>query len=189
MGKGWKYFLVLFKATNRRNYAIGAFHTLASIKVLPPRLAHQMIWSRTINTHTDGKPGHNIPCDLYIEHINRSLKQCIHNLHANKTEKAIHIASKSMGPVNSIIQNCDQKHSLYRSDAHSVCCSATDRDVIIKELRDKGRVFALIPGRSHQSFSNFVCNPVKKIKYDELIKWLKVCANNIKYTLTIPDTS
>ena len=54
-----------------------------------------------------------------------------------------------------------------------------DRDVIIKELRDKGRVFALIPGRSHESFSNFVCNPVKEIEYDELIKWLQECANNI----------
>ena len=87
-------------------------------KVLPPRVAHQVIWSRTINTHTDGIPGYNISCDLYIEHINRLLKQCIHNLHANKTEKAIHVAS--MGPVNSIIQNFDQKHSLFRSDAHSL---------------------------------------------------------------------
>ena len=109
----WKYYLILFKATNRRNYAIEAFHTLASINILPPRLAHHLIWSRTISTHTDGKPGHNMPCDLYIEHINQLLKQCIHNLHANKTEKAIHVASKSMGPVNSIIQNFDQKYSLF----------------------------------------------------------------------------
>ena len=41
----WKYFLPIFKATNRQNYAIEAFITLANCKVLPPRQAHQLIWS------------------------------------------------------------------------------------------------------------------------------------------------
>ena len=59
----WKYFLPLFKCTNRRNYAIEAFHTLASRKLLPHKLAHQLVWSWCINTHTDGKPGHMI-CTL-----------------------------------------------------------------------------------------------------------------------------
>ena len=61
--------------------------------------------------------------------------------------------------------------------ANFIKCVATDRDVIIKELRDKSRVFALIPGRSHESFSNFVCNPVKEIEYDELIKCLQECVS------------
>ena len=54
---------------------------------LPPRLAEQLMWSRFINTH--GHAGHNISCDLHIEHMNRVAKTAIEGLGANKSEKAI----------------------------------------------------------------------------------------------------
>jgi len=60
----WKYFLLHFKEANRKNYAIEAFNLLAQYHVvLSPRMAMQLLWNRTINTH--GRPGKNIPCDSF----------------------------------------------------------------------------------------------------------------------------
>ena len=69
-----------------QNYAIEAFHTLANCKLLPPRQAHQLIWSRFVNIHGNGIAGHNIPCDL---HLNRLCKDSVRHMGANKTEKTI----------------------------------------------------------------------------------------------------
>ena len=62
-----KFFLLAFKACRRKNYAIEAFTLLAQHEILfPERLKQQLLWSRFVNTI--GKPGHNIPCDLHLEH-------------------------------------------------------------------------------------------------------------------------
>jgi len=120
--------------------------------MLPPRLAHQLVWSRFVNTHKNNKPGYNISCDLYIEHVNRMLKDYIHNLHDNKTESAICRVSQSMRPVNSTMKNFDQTNFLYRSDFHTASSSANDIDIVIKEIREKAKVFKHRQGRSHCSF-------------------------------------
>jgi len=185
----WKYFLPLFKATNRRNYAIEAFQTLANKKLLPPRLSHQLIWSRCVNTHTDRKPGNNIPCDQYVEHVNRVLKEYIHHLHANKSERVISKASQCMGPVNSVMNNFDDKNQIHRSISHTTTSNKTDRDVIIKETREKGRVLEHIPGRNHQSFPKFIGNPLKTVKYKDFIKWLQDCAANNDCLINVPNTT
>ena len=66
----WRYFLPLFKALDRTNYAIEAFTLLAQEKyLLSPRMAMQLKWSRTINVH--GRSGKNSPADLHMEHLNR----------------------------------------------------------------------------------------------------------------------
>ena len=184
----WKYFVLLFKATNRRNYAIEAFHTLANRKMLPPRLAHQLVWSRFVNTHKNNKPGYNIPCDLYIEHVNRMLKDYIHHLHANKTESAICRVSQSMGPVNNIMKNFDQTNFLCRSDFHTASSSANDQDIVIKEIRE-AKVFEHRQGRSHHSFPKFCCNPLNKLNYTDLVDWLKEHAKNIDCSLEVPNSS
>ena len=108
----WKYMLLIFKATNRSNYAVEACHLLADhIKVLPPRQAHQLVWSRFVNVH--GKPGCNIPCDLYMEHMNRLCQDCIRHLGANKTKKAICRPSKCMSFLSNIIDRFNKEHKCY----------------------------------------------------------------------------
>ena len=59
------HLFLLFKATNRTNYTIETFGFLAQHAFLLP---DQLLWSRFINTH--GVPGKNIPCNLYMEHLN-----------------------------------------------------------------------------------------------------------------------
>ena len=64
-----KYILLLFKASAQKNYAIEALILLSQYYlILPPHLAEQVKWSRFVNVH--GLPGHNISCDLHMEHLN-----------------------------------------------------------------------------------------------------------------------
>ena len=64
----WKYLLLLFKASGCKNYAIEALTLLSQYSIiLPPNLAEQLKWSRFVNMH--GRPGHNISCDLHMEHL------------------------------------------------------------------------------------------------------------------------
>jgi len=90
-----------------------------------------------------------------------------------------------MGPVNKIIKNLDHLNQIYGSSFHSTTSSAADRDVIIKEIREKGRVLECIPGRSHRSFPDFISNPLKSVKYKEFVKWLQECALNNNCTIKL----
>ena len=50
-----------------KKYAIEALTLLSQYSIiLPPNLAEQLKWSRFVNMH--GRPGHNISCDLHMEH-------------------------------------------------------------------------------------------------------------------------
>ena len=54
----------------RKNYAFEAVNLQVQCQyLLSERLKQQLVWGRFINTH--GLAGHNIPCDLYLEHLNR----------------------------------------------------------------------------------------------------------------------
>ena len=84
----WKYFMLIFKATKHKNYALEALTMLAQyFVVLPPNLAEQLKWSRFVNVH--GFPGRNISADLHMEHMSRTVKTIIEGLGANKTDNAI----------------------------------------------------------------------------------------------------
>ena len=84
----WRYMLLFFTRTQRKNYSIEAFSLLAQYHFLfSQRQVHQLVWGRFINVH--GLPGRNIPCDLYMEHLNRVVKDVVHGLKANKTPEAL----------------------------------------------------------------------------------------------------
>ena len=53
------------------------------LAVLSPNLVQHLTWGRFINTR-DGL-GHNIPCDLHNEHVNRLFKDAIAHMGANFT--------------------------------------------------------------------------------------------------------
>ena len=102
----WKYFLLLFKAAGRKNYAIEALTMLTQYHItLPPRLAEQLKWSRFINTH--GIIAHNISCDLHMEHLNRKAKVAIEGLGVNKSEKAITRVGKAIGTMTRTLDKFD----------------------------------------------------------------------------------
>ena len=100
----YKLLLLVFKASNRKNYALAALHLLAQYYILlSPRLAQQLICSRCVKTV--GKPGCNIPMDLHMEHLNRTCKTAIANLKANVTPKAVVRIGKCLGPLSGLINS------------------------------------------------------------------------------------
>ena len=62
--------------------------------LLSPRMAMQLIWNRTINTH--GYEGKNISADLQMEHLNRQAKDFIAGLGSNITDEAVQQIGKSL---------------------------------------------------------------------------------------------
>ena len=105
----WKYFMLLWMATGHKNYAIEAFLLLSQYHLLlPHNLAEQLKWSRFINIH--GRPGHNISCDLHMEHLNRLIKTAMEGLGANKKKKKAMIrVGKAVGLLAQITKSFDEE--------------------------------------------------------------------------------
>ena len=139
-----------FKDTGQKNYAIEALTLLAQYHlILPPLLAEQLKWSRFVNTH--GLPGHNISCDLHIEHLNRVAKTAIEGLGANKSEKGIKRVGKAIGTLTDSLGNYDKVNNVpAESGAHSTRSSEKDLHKVIKQL-------------AMSRF--FLCNPWKKAQF------------------------
>ena len=168
----WKFLLPLFKALHKVNYSIEAFNLLAQYYIiLPPRLAEQLLWSRFINTH--GQPGHNIPCDLHLEHLNRALKTAICRLGANIVPRAVERAGKCIGEVMSVLHNFDHVSGVKpTSSAHSAARVEKDLQKIVDELNNS-KVFLNQGKRSHTS-SKVHGSIFNSIKKEDLMKWMKV---------------
>ena len=65
----WKHWLILFLATNRKNYATEALNLLINLSSIFPRhIAHIATHNRTVNTK--GTQGHGKPIDQMLEHYN-----------------------------------------------------------------------------------------------------------------------
>ncbi len=97
----WKYLLVLFKSTNHFNYAKEGVNLLLQHQyTVSKRKAAQIQWSRFVNTK--GRPGCNMPCDLYMEHLNRRIKTILRNVGSNVNRNSIIRAGKSIGAIHKV---------------------------------------------------------------------------------------
>lgn len=166
----WKYLFLLFKASGRRNYSIEAFILLSQYHlILPEKLAEQLKWSRFINTH--GHAGHNISCDLHMEHLNKLAKVAVEGLGANKTEKAIQRVGKAIGTMAGMIDTFDAMNNVPSvSGAHSKKSSEKDLKKIVSQLV-KSSVFDIWPGRKHKSFPNLKANYIRSLPEKDLKQW------------------
>ena len=167
----WKYFLLLFKASGRHNYAIEALTLLTQYHLLlSPRLAEQLKWSRFVNVH--GRPGLNISCDLHMEHLNRMAKISIDGLGANKSGKAIRRVGKAIGTVSSSLENYDVVSSVpLESGAHTVRSNEKDLYKVLKELV-KAKVFSIVPRRKHKSFVHLKTNLIRSLNESAFKQWM-----------------
>ena len=168
----WRYMFLIFKANRRVNYAIEAFTLLANYHfILSPRQCQQLIWSRFVNVH--GIIGHNIPCDLFMEHLNRLCKSSIENLGANKTEKAIERVGKVISVLQKVTSNYDTVTSTTESSgAHKRASAERDVMLVLDEVHKKSAVFRIQPGRSHSQFQKQVINVIANVDANDLREWM-----------------
>lgn len=167
----WKFLLVIFKATNHYNYGKEAVNLLYQYYfTLSESEKIQLLWNRCVNTK--GRQGTNIPCDLFMEHLNRRLKGVIRSMSGNVKPEVIKKASKAIGPVDHVCKIFEnQTVTTELSDKHATPSFSKDLASILKVLESE-KVFVPVPGRCHASF-NLKCGLLEKQSKADLIKKIK----------------
>jgi L1 cell adhesion molecule like protein len=173
----WRYLLLVFKATGRKNYSIEAFNMLAQYHfIFSPRQSHQLLWSRFVNVH--GLPGRNIPCDLYMEHLNRLCKMALNHLGANKSDKAIKRTGLIIGVLETVLSNYDAVTGVSEtSGQHKKASIDKDIKLILEELHTRTKVFEFTSNRCHSHFKNQTINVIGNIDQKALRKWMATQMN------------
>ena len=164
----WKFILIVFKATNDHNYGKEAVNLLVQYNYMfSEREKAQLLWSRFINTR--GYPGANIPCDLFMEHLNRRLKTVIRAMKANVKPSMIKKAGKAIASVNQVCEQFQQQtSSSIRSNRHPYPNFGKDLEMILNTLVEE-EVFIPHSARQHRSF-NHNCGLMEKLSRTELLK-------------------
>ena len=121
-----------------------------------------------------GLAGRNIGRDLYMEHLNRLLKDVINALGANKTPKAIERLGKCIAPLGEVLDTYDRVHGVESQlSDHNPPSVDKDLTALVNELF-KANAFNSSPGRKHCAYSTFVNNPVSLLDKDEINTWMKI---------------
>ena len=121
-----------------------------------------------------------MPVDLHMEHLNRSVKDCLSSVGANISEDAILQCGKSLYRLIKIHKQFDSTSNIKPvSLEHSLPSTTKDEEIIIKELTETSCVFDYIPGRAHPSFKSIHPNVVQHIDKSKLIKWISDQKDNL----------
>ena len=102
----WKFMLLYWKYAGHTKYSLEVIHLLGAVKATAtPRLAHEITWCRFVNSC--GGPA-NIPMDLFMEHLNRTLKYYyLLGLGANISESTIIQISRSLCKMMAVTTHFD----------------------------------------------------------------------------------
>ena len=170
----WKVLLLYYRSAQHTNYASEAFHFIAQVTAMESqRTATQLLESRVVNI--TGKEGHNVPVDMHMEHLNRTLKGYAAGVGANISSDSIIQLGKSLNGMMAVTESFDMANNIHRSSTkHTRKSAQRDEDQIIEELSVKSRVFDYIPGRTRscKRFQNIQPNVTTKMDKTKLFEWL-----------------
>ena len=182
-----KQLLLHFKSVPGFNtYAIEMLiNVVQNTSFLSPAQAHQCIWASTANWK--GGAGKNVEIDLLQENRNRDLKKMIKGMGANKTDKAIEMASRAVAGSKQIVENFD--YMVYQdghSSSHSHASSVKDEEKVSSDLRIL-KPFSIKPKRKHTSFGNVGSDPLESLDRKKFDKWLENHKKNLMLDAPIDD--
>ena len=170
----WKFLMVIFQQQGHYNYANEGLTLTVQSQVLSERKKTELKWNRTINV--SGKKGHNIACDLHMEHLNARLKKVMSNVGSNKLLKPFERIAKSLGVVNDVCRKFASETDVsVNKPYHTYPSFSKDFDVIMKDLR-AADIFSVIP---HRELVNFRAKPL--LKWNNIRKWTKEKIINFDY--------
>ena len=73
----------------------------------------------------------HVPCDLYVEHLNRLCEDMIKDMGANKTQKSVKQIGRSVGPIQKVLHQFDAANNVsIGSGTHSIAERAKDTTII-----------------------------------------------------------
>ena len=175
----WKFLLVVFKVGDRHNYAKEAVNLLLQYKyLLSPRKAAQLAWSRCVNT--TGKVGGNIPCDLHLEHLNRTLKSILSTRGSNINATSIIRAGQTVSAVHRICQ-VFEKQTLGKKNktSHPYPSFEKDLKLVLSVLKDEN-VFVPLARRCHASIK-LKCGVIQECDTEKLLKKVQTTIDQLLY--------
>ena len=169
----WKVMLLYFFHGKRTKYTLEAIHLQAAVSAcVSPCLREELIWCRVVNTC--GGLGNNLPTDLYMEHLNRTLKDYLGGLGPNASEKNMVQMSKSLRGLMDVTKYFDDISEISpESISHTKYSNNKDAQLILKELTTESKVFDYIPGRFHKSFKSIKSHISKHLDTHDLINTIK----------------
>ncbi len=160
-----------FHADRRTKYALEALMLQFQLASLPPDLVHQLTWGRFVNTH--GGPGHNIPCDLHNEHINRLFKEMVSNMGANFTTETSTRAARAVTTLEKLSKQFDHESGIHPElSAHSRKSDENDVKRVVEVLQQV-KPHTIQEGRCYRKFPQMSGNPLKDLDRDKLHLWIK----------------
>ena len=106
-----------------------------------------------------------------MEHLNRTCKDAVRGLHANKTPTAITCIGRCLGAFDHILEQYDKDNGIKKpSGLHHKPTATKDRDMIPKELLQTSVFKKQLP-RKHSSFPT-VKVLLHSINQKSLIDWM-----------------
>ena len=170
--RGWKFFLPHFFANGRTKYALQALRLQLQLMTLQPTLVHQLTWGRFVNTQ--GGKGHNLPCDLHNEHVNRVFKEVVANMGSNFTQSSSTRVARCITSLNIISQKFDDQCSVPKEssrhttkgdgdDVHKVAAVVLENDILTEYSERKG----------HSNFPKISIDPLAFLDRGKLEQWIK----------------
>ncbi len=167
----WRYLMVIFHNSNRKNYAKEAVLLLHQHQyLLSPQLSERLMYDRFINVR--GMHGSNISADLHMEHLNRILKNGIESLASNKNEKPILTLGKAIGTIGPVLSNFDTINDVdHHKTRHKP--DAMKKEILkVTSCIHKLKLFHSTPGRQFPTFPN-PRSLVHKSSKDKLNTWIE----------------
>lgn len=165
----WKFLLPVFHHSGRRNYSIEAFNLLIQMTILSPRKVAEIKWNRTVNTV--GRRGHNVPCDLHMEHLNRRLKFMMANLGSNISKpQCVEKIGKCLGVVAEICTRFEQEAEIHdNKDFHTFPAFIKDLTTILEQLITDD----VLDDRNARILTSYNKSPiVQSINLKNLTSWI-----------------
>ena len=175
----WKFMLIYWRHTGHTKYAHEAVQLTCAVQgAASEQIVKELVWCRTVNPR--GGAGNNIPADLYLEHLNRILKDCLHIVGPNISIQSIVQASKSLKKLLDIGSHFDKVCKIRPVSMHHTSPSSKeDQDKIISQLATESRVFDYIPGRFHHTFKNIQPHISSHVNVVTLTTWIKQTKQSI----------
>ena len=164
--------LLHWRHAGHTKYAYEVVHFVCAVQeTVSSRLAHELVWCQTVNSRCGA--GSNIPADLYLEHLNRTLKDYLNGVGPNISSNAIVQTSKSLKCLLDVTTNFDRVCNIGLTSIHHTSASLKeDRDKIITQLAES-RVFDYISGRFHHTFKGIKPHVSSHINVEMLTQWIQ----------------
>ena len=162
---------LFYKELGFPKYAYGMLETIAQSKVLlSERMTHCLVWNRTVNHRGDRDLNH--PNDLDLEHCNKAFKEDAHSYRGVFTEKTISRVSHSALCLSDIAKQIDTTtHAFCQSGKHTEVDTSDDIFLLVRQFKATN-IFDRVPGRNHQAYPMFDCNPLSGMNMERFQEWI-----------------